>query len=162
MPRPTDQLPNPVSAHGSSPGHRDPRTHALLIWGGAAKDPCVTGQAPGSKCSQDGRPPFCFRRARESPSAQTHHVKDQPLTRHEDRRVTSWTGLNVFHCFRRISACQHAAGCMSRTVCRGDKMSMSPSSQSETPLSVRGPQLWAAEVTVSRRGGEGSPWLFTR
>lgn len=89
-------------------------------------------------------------------------LKDQPPTRHEGRRVRSWTGLNVFHCFRRISACQHAGGCMSRTVGRGDKMSTSPSSQSETPLSVRGPQLWAAEVTVSRRGGEGSPWLFTR
>lgn len=58
MARPTNQLPNPVSAHGSSPGHRDPRTHALLIWDGAAKDPCVTGQAPGSKCSLDGWPPL--------------------------------------------------------------------------------------------------------
>lgn len=34
---------------------------------GQPRAPCVTGQAPGSKCSKTGWPPFCFQRGHETP-----------------------------------------------------------------------------------------------
>ena len=138
MPRATNQLPHPASAHGPSPGHPGPQDMCTAHLGWGSQGPRVS---PGKHLAPNaprwgGRPS----ESRGAVRAPLH----KHVTRQEDRRPMSWTGLNVFHCARRISACQRAGGCMPRTVCRGDKMPMSPGSQSETSLSVRRPQLWAA------------------